>query len=316
MTAVRKNCEYCGVVFNITPAKLKTGRGKYCSRGCLSIAMKFGHRLETTCLQCGEKFKYHESEGERKYCSFVCYSQRAPLVQRKCEICGKDFEIHPYRMEDGTGIYCSQTCFGISRRGVVSPTKGKPSPFRGIPRTEETKRKMSESRKGMTYQVSEKSINVLVEYNKTRKGVPGRKHTEETKQKLAMHFRGLKRPELSGENHPMWKGGVAYQPYCVKFNNRFKMRVRTFFKNRCVLCGKTQEENVNQLSVHHIHENKNTCCDKSVPMFAALCISCHRAVHTGKREAWISFFENIINNRYGGQSYFTEEEYQEITCYP
>lgn len=309
---VKKKCEHCGTLFNVKPATLKKGKGKYCSRECLSVAKDFGKRMTATCDKCGRVFQHRPSDGTRKYCSTECYQNIRPKIKKVCKICGTDFEIQPHRVEHGNGIYCSRECFGISRHGMTSPTKGIPSPFRGIPRCEETKRKISESHRRLKKAPHKKSIDALVAYNKSLRGKPGRKHTEETKRKLSRHFKGLKRPEILGEKHPNWRGGVAYQPYCEKFNSRFKKRARAFFKNKCIICGKTKQENINNLSVHHVQENKNTCCDDSVPLFVLLCIPCHRLVHTRKDDAWAAYFENTINNRFGGKCYYTEEEWMDL----
>ena len=45
-----------------------------------------------------------------------------------------------------------------------------------------------------------------------------------------------------GENHPGWKGGISNAPYCEKFNDDLRERIRAFFNYECFMCGKTKEE--------------------------------------------------------------------------
>jgi hypothetical protein len=113
------------------------------------------------------------------------------------------------------------------------------------------------------------------------------------------------------EKRPSWKGGISFEPYCPKFNNVFKDRVREFFGRKCILCGKTNEENGQRLSVHHVHHNKEACCDNTLAYFVPLCTNCHGRVH-GKGELFQAYFENMINNKYGGECYYTKDEYREL----
>ncbi|MFA6371300.1 MAG: hypothetical protein WCW68_01610 [Methanothrix sp.] len=61
-----------------------------------------------------------------------------------------------------------------------------------------------------------------------------------------------------GPNSPGWRGGVSFAPYCPKFNDALKERVREQFGRRCFLSGK--KENGRKLSVHHCDYLKSQGC--------------------------------------------------------
>lgn len=311
---VHVTCLHCKKEFNVIPANIRKGKGKYCSRQCLSEAKEFFKRIDATCKNCGKSFQYRPSEGERVYCSIRCYHTSTPKIKKKCITCGADFEVHPCTAAKNKSVYCSQKCFGLARRGKPAWNTGKRGEY-----SEETYRKMSDAHKGkpspfkgVTGRYTEETRRKISDAGRRRKGQPGKKHSDETKKKLSVYFTGRKRPELAGENHHLWKGGIAYLPYCNKFNKRFKDRVREYFGNRCVRCGKTKDENRAALSVHHVDENKNTCCDGSKPVFVALCSSCHGTVHTHKDTNWQEFFTDIIERVHDGRCYYTVEEYRDI----
>ena len=116
---------------------------------------------------------------------------------------------------------------------------------------------------------------------------------------------------MRGEKSPKWKGGVSFEPYCPKFNNDLRTRVREFFDNKCFLCHKTSTENGNNLHVHHINYDKMVCCNDITPLFVPLCNSCHSKTNN-KREYWQEYFQNMLQNKYKNKCYFTIEEYQII----
>jgi hypothetical protein len=124
----------------------------------------------------------------------------------------------------------------------------------------------------------------------------GKHLPEETKRKL--------RIANGGNNAYQWKGGISFEPYCPKFNDEFKERVRAFFGRRCMMpgCGYVWQLGEKKLDVHHVNFNKKTCCDNSVPLFVTLCQQCHGKTQT-KREYWREFFTQIINEQFGGQCY-------------
>jgi hypothetical protein len=117
-----------------------------------------------------------------------------------------------------------------------------------------------------------------------------------------------------GENTVTWKGGISFEPYCPKFNNDLRRRVRIFFDNHCVMCGKSGEDNGIALSVHHIEYNKDGCCDGNPVHFAALCNKCHAKTSNFKdRQRWENMLHRLIDEVYGGRSYYTKEEWEALS---
>lgn len=144
-------------------------------------------------------------------------------------------------------------------------------------------------------------------------GKPGRfknkHHTIETRQKISK--------ATSGKNNPNWKDGISYEPYCPKWTPDLRRRIRAFFNYECVLCGKSQNENITktgklyQLHCHHVEYNKMACCDGNPIHFAALCNSCH-AKTNNNRKIWEEILHRIINEIYNGHSYYTKNEWNII----
>jgi hypothetical protein len=116
------------------------------------------------------------------------------------------------------------------------------------------------------------------------------------------------REKISGERSPAWRGGVSFEPYCPKFNDDFRERVRSFWEYRCGLCGKTQVENGKALSVHHVHYRKEACCEDEAPRyFIPLCASCHSK--TGRaRDHWQKILSRKIDKKFNGRCYFRQGE--------
>ena len=132
-----------------------------------------------------------------------------------------------------------------------------------------------------------------------RKGVP---HTPEVCEKLSDNLKGKTGPDSRN-----WKGGIAFAPYCQKFNREFKDRVRAFFGYRCQMCGHIWKKGEVRLHVHHVNYRKDACCSKEVkPMFVPLCNGCHGKTQ-GHRVFWEDWFTEIINEFYEGRCYFMKE---------
>lgn len=189
---------------------------------------------------------------------------------------------------------------------------------KGLKHSEETRKKMSETRKKIGISQKTREANRLARLGKpvpeeVKKKIScslsGKKQSEETKRKKSKSLIG----KLKGEKHPNWNNGSSFKPYCIKWNEYLRERVRDFFGRKCILCGKSEMEETQKLCVHHVFFNKMACCDDSERMFAPLCQSCHGKTNkTKNREKWMKIISDIIINEYGGKSYFTHDEYCEF----
>ena len=171
------------------------------------------------------------------------------------------------------------------------------SPLKGIQLSEETKKKLSEAGK--------KRIG-------NKNGFYGKKHSEETKKRIsdarkggtswnkgksswrkgthlsAEHKQILSESQM-GEKNNVWNGGASFDPYCHKFNEKFKESVRDKFNRECFLCGKTEIKNGKKLSVHHVNYDKNCLCGDTKCEFVPLCQSCHSKTNHDRE-----YYEKLI----------------------
>ena len=179
---------------------------------------------------------------------------------------------------------------------------------RGVyPRKEITRKRISESTKGKKKgPMSEETKQKLRDIFKNKKMPPRseehRKNISIAQKNQSEETRLKRRLAQLGEKGSNWRGGISFEPYCVKFNREFKERVRAFFEYQCQECGHVWKEGEIKLSVHHVNFNKKTCCDNSVPLFVPLCVKCHPKTNNN-REFWEYWFTEMINRIYNGQCY-------------
>lgn len=235
--------------------------------------------------------------------------------------------------------------YGKGRCGEDNPMFGKTGelhPRYGKHPTEETLKKMSEVAKGKSPSLETRAK--LSAASKGKKRAPfteehkakialARKNqiiTEETKAKLSISLKGHWGPPCTeehkkklsmlaslrtGNKNPNWRGGMSFEPYCPKFNTDLKQRVKRFFEERCVLCGNTRETGKRDLHVHHVEYNKAACCDGKPVHFAALCHRCHSKTNN-ERARWEAMLHQIIDEIYGGRSYYTKDEWAALDATP
>ena len=169
-----------------------------------------------------------------------------------------------------------------TRKKMSESRKGKKHPLYGKARSEETRKKMSKSHTGK--KLTEAHRKHIGEAGK------GRIFTEEHRMKLSESNRG--HVGLGGEKNPMWKGGVSFEPYCPKFNEAFKESIREKFNRTCFLCPTTEAENGRKLSIHHVNYNKDCLCDDSDCEFVPLCSRCHTKTNHNR-----TYWENLIMDK-------------------
>ena len=143
----------------------------------------------------------------------------------------------------------------------------------------------------------------------------GKHHSDETRKKISESQKGKSAGEKNyffgkhfcGSENPNWRGGGSYEPYCPKFTEEFKERVRAFFGYTCQVCGHKWQKGNRRLDVHHVNFRKDSCCSSNVPrLFIPLCISCHSRTN-GNREYWQEIFTNKIMLEYDGECYLPKK---------
>lgn len=100
---------------------------------------------------------------------------------------------------------------------------------------------------------------------------------------LAKHLAGTPR----GEDHYNWKGGISSEPYGLEFNKVLHEFVRNRDGYTCQICPKTQEENGEELSVHHKDYDKRNNHPSNL---ISLCRVCHTKTNHN-REYWKAYFQ-------------------------
>jgi len=138
-------------------------------------------------------------------------------------------------------------------------------------------------------------------------------HTKEHKEKMSKKMKGhsnfnteLKgcfkkgHPGMPGEKNPNWNDGSSFEPYDKNFNNKFKKFIRKRDNQICMMCGKHREQLKKALSIHHINYDKTLTIPQNC---ISLCNHCHMITNFNRSD-WISFFQNLLSDRYGYQYKF------------
>lgn len=81
-----------------------------------------------------------------------------------------------------------------------------------------------------------------------------------------------------------WVDFAQTNMYCLLFNEKFREVVRDRFNRLCFLCGMSEEENGQRLSVHHVNYDKDCLCNSQCE-FVALCRFCHGRTNN-KHKYW------------------------------
>jgi len=117
------NCKYCEKPFQVYLNKIKTGRGKYCSRECfyLYLASK-KNNFKHICKYCKKVF--YSDERKRKFCSQKCHylSRIQKIPKLNCKLCGKPF-YKKWKSELKRAKFCSLNCKSIYNKKYIVPNK-------------------------------------------------------------------------------------------------------------------------------------------------------------------------------------------------
>jgi hypothetical protein len=235
------------------------------------------------------------------FCSIKCRTEKwNNKVKIVCKVCGKEFYWRASRLKYYTTECCSKKCSGISRRDRIT-------------RICKACGKEFEIRKS----------HIIHSDGKQR-------HLYCSKECYTEFARG--------KNSHMYDHGQTFYPYCEKFDERLKEKVRHFFGDACVMCEATKEKNHNKrMDVHHVFIEKLACCESKIEekdlvrsrlpleiacfgqpefseleilyirMMVPLCQSCHVKVHHESNDlkfeetVYRKMFSEMIMNDYGGK---------------
>ena len=137
-----------------------------------------------------------------------------------------------------------------------NPRLGARNPFYNKHHDEETKKHLSDTKKGK------------------------RSYTDTQYEKLLQNT-------FKGDKCHFWKGGISFEEYGKEWNKKLKTFIKNNFNNSCFFCYKTECI----LAVHHIDYNKQNC---SIKNLIPLCRSCHAKTNFN-REQWIIFINDLLN---------------------
>jgi hypothetical protein len=141
-----------------------------------------------------------------------------------------------------------------------------------------------------------------------------RENLREANRKLESRIK--KSATMQGITIEEWNGFFNSGKYCRKWIDpklKVRKRVRAFFNDICLVCGRTFEQNNNvHMAVHHISKNKGACCEgnKEEWLFATLCRKCHPKYDAPKKFAIsVNCLKNKIMVEYNGKCMYSLDEY-------
>lgn len=282
-----KICKQCGEEYETQSSQ--KNRSRFCSRGCRDKWQSEnwcgknnpawgGGKILKTCDQCGEEYEIIPSLSKQRFCSRKCngkwmsenmrgennckYKKKVNIV---CVRCGKEFEVKPSAIKTR---FCSVRCADKNHSDNI---RGDNNPHWNGGKVIK-----------ICDQCGEKFE--VIQSVKDRKRFCSRECSSQWQSE-----------NLRGGNSPTWRGGISFEPYCHKFNERFKESVRKKFNRTCFLCPTTEQDQMDamrlrgkrpyKLAVHHIDYNKDCLCDDADCEFVPLCIRCH-AKTNNNREYW------------------------------
>lgn len=226
----------------------------------------------------------------------------------KCEICGNTYKqikgshlkLHNITLKEYLNLFPNCQLLDDEIKDKIS---GENNPFYGKHHTKEAKQKNREKHLGKLLGENNPSKRIEVR-EKISSSKIGHDVSEDTKLKISNTKKGCipwnkdipmkesSKNKMRKENNYNWKGGTSFKPYCWRFNKLLKKQIRERDNRICQLCGKTEEENHQKLSVHHIHYDKENC----YPDLISLCCICNSKVNFN-REYYEEFFMNKLKEK-------------------
>lgn len=197
------------------------------------------------CQWCGQEFKVNNRTKKNQFCSKECLSQYRRSQRKKyfCKNCGKEIVFSNNKVYKRT--YCDEC---IQKR---------------------------------PWQTKDRIIVKCGYCGKEIESIKSRasanKYCYCNIECMSKHYAEI----YSGENSPAWRGGKGHHYIGNFYHQRNEARKRDNYS--CQLCGITEDEFGQQMSVHHIKlyryfDNKEEA--NNLDNLVCLCEKCHRFVHS------------------------------------
>jgi len=174
---------------------------------------------------------------------------------------------------------------GETKRKISESRKGEKNPLYGKHHSEETKRKISSALKGRNKSEEENKKNSESHKGKHQSEETRRKNSESHKGRIVSEETRKKMSKArKGEKCHLWRGGISFEPYTLDWTETLKRSIRERDKYICQLCGKLQSDRA--FDIHHIDYDKENCNPNNL---ITLCSSCHKKT-SFNREYWTEYF--------------------------
>jgi len=227
--------------------------------------------------------KYKRSEETKRKISLAAKGNQRWLGKKHTEESKKKISIYAKERIRNKNPFYGRHHSNESKQKIRLTKLGKPNLLlRGKPKSEETKKKISEIKKKL---YSEGKISTW------NRGLT--KETDERVLKGAINMIG----KNAGEKCHTFNNWSSLKPYTKEFNEKFKK----YIKERdgcCMLCniGIEDLKYLNkQIHIHHIDYNKlNSFIENCI----TLCNSCHTKTNFNRNQ-WKLFFKSLLRERYG-----------------
>lgn len=215
-------------------------------------------RVTITCGCCAKEFEVSYGERDRIYCSRSCQAKsvKKSYSLKKtsiCVECNKEFQHY------GSHFLCSKVCtshyLSKTRIGENNPAW-----------KEKTKTSCLGCNKEFFY---------------------GRDGLEKGRERKFCSMSCFRRNQDKNDSLPK-----IPCKYPREFRKIVK-KIREKYNHCCFLCGKTKEENTENLSVHHIDYNKHNCDENNL---VPLCRRCHSFTNSKDKHFWRTLFSICLSS--------------------
>lgn len=226
-------------------------------------------KFDAVCSVCGAIKQVNYAQRNRPYCSKECrwkvergdnHPKSKPKIERECLWCHKIFYVQPYVIACGEGQYCCRKC---GNAAIAFRHSGENSIFWKGGQVE------------LICQICGKPYKA--DPNVAKNG---------PKACSVECGRVLQGKQISGANHPCWRGGNTSWGYTKEFSVEFKACIRDRDGHTCILCGKWEDGDT--FDVHHIDYNKKNSIPENC---ITLCDSCHTKTTRGDR----TYYEKTLS---------------------